>query len=81
MELYQEILAHYLGREIAEKILPALKLNAKCIIESECYSALNRIKEIICDDDLSDCECFEKIEKIVCVFENLGSNGGNRHDF
>lgn len=55
MELYQEILAHYLGREIAEKILPALKLNAKCIIESECYSALNRIKEIICDDDLSDC--------------------------
>lgn len=33
------------------------------------------------DDGLDDPACFQKIEAIVRVFETLGSNGGNRHDF
>ena len=45
------------------------------------YQALNEIKNIIEDDELEDPDCFEKIEKIVRLFESLGSNGGNRHDF
>ena len=36
---------------------------------------------VIEDDSLEDDECFMKIEEIVCAFENLGSGGGNRHDF
>ena len=29
-----------------------------------------------------DCgDVFEKIEEIVCLLEELGSSGGNRHDF
>lgn len=51
------------------------------ILDSVCYTTLKKIKEIIEDDSLEDEECFMKIEEIVCVFEELGSNGGNRHDF
>ncbi|MEE1055782.1 MAG: hypothetical protein UH239_00850 [Acutalibacteraceae bacterium] len=47
----------------------------------ESYKALQKIKTIIEDDSLEDKECFMKIEEIVCLFEALGSDGGNRHDF
>ena len=40
-----------------------------------------KIKAIIEDDSLEDKECFRKIEEIVCAFEEIGSNGGSRHDF
>ncbi len=33
------------------------------------------------DDSLSDAECFEQIEMVICVLEEIGSNGGVRHDF
>lgn len=56
-------------------------MNAKEIVEMECYKALQKIKAIIEDDSLEDTECFMKIEKIVCLFEQIGSNGGSRHDF
>ena len=51
------------------------------LLNNKCYDALREIKRILEDDTLDDKECFYKIEKIVCVFEALGSNGGNRHDF
>ena len=51
------------------------------ILESECYKALLKIKQILDDDNLEDKECFDKIEEIVCVLESIGSNGGSRHDF
>ena len=50
-------------------------------VESKCYDALVKIKEILEDDESSDAECFYKIEEIVNVFESLGSDCGNRHDF
>ena len=50
-------------------------------VEGQCYQALQKIKAIIDDDYLDDAECFQKIEEIICVFEEIGSNGGNRHDF
>ena len=40
-----------------------------------------KIKAIIQDDSLEDKECVNKIEKIVCTLEEIGSSGGNRHDF
>ena len=40
-----------------------------------------KIKNIIENDDLTDKECFERIEEIVCVLEDIGSDGGGRHDF
>ena len=51
------------------------------VIEGQCYQALEKIKAIIDDDSLKDPECFHKIEGIVCALEEIGSNGGTRHDF
>ncbi len=42
---------------------------------------LARIREIIRDPDLDDGACFEKIEEIVCLFEEYGIAAGTRHDF
>ena len=81
MELYKEILAHYLAQEDAQIVFPDLQLTAKEIVEMQCYQALCRIKNILHDDTLEDDACFLKIEEIICTFEVLGSNGGNRHDF
>lgn len=81
MELYQELLAHALAEDIAEHIMPFLVADSKEIVQMRCYQALNQIKEIIHDDTQSDEECFLKIEKIIAVLEETGSNGGNRHDF
>ena len=81
MELYTEILAHFLAQENAQIIFPQLQLSAKDIIEMQCYKTLLKIQEIVRDDTLEDRECFERIEEIICVFETIGSNGGSRHDF
>lgn len=81
MDLYQEILASILEKENIEITFPNLQMSAKEIIEMECYLALQKIKAIIEDDDLEDDECFIKIEEIVRLFEGLGSDRGNRHDF
>lgn len=58
-----------------------MKIDGSKIVELESYKALQKIKTIIEDDSLEDKECFMKIEEIVCLFEALGSDGGNRHDF
>ena len=49
--------------------------------ESASIAALGRIREILKDDTLDDAECFQKIEDIVRVFEDLGLDCGVRHDF
>ena len=51
------------------------------IIEGKCYQTLQQIREILDDHTLSDESCFERIEQIICAFEQLGSDGGSRHDF
>lgn len=81
MELCKEILVQILSQQNAEIVFPDLHMDAKQIIETECYKALQKIKVIIEDDSLEDEVCFQKIEDIVCVFEELGSSGGGRHDF
>jgi len=72
MDLYQEILISALSKEKMRIIFPDLEINAKEIIETESYKALQKIKEIIQDSSLDDKECFMKIEEIVCIFEALG---------
>lgn len=81
MQLKDEILKKILEDEVENMALRNLAMNATDIVESECYQALQKIKAIIEDDSLEDSECFLKIEQIVCIFEELGSNGGIRHDF
>ena len=41
MDLYVEILAHYLSQENAHVVFPNLQLNSKEIVEMQCYQALH----------------------------------------
>lgn len=77
MKLYQEILA----QEFANSLSVALQDDLQKIVEMKCYQALEEIKKVLDDETLDDPECFHKIEKIVCIFEEMGSDGGSRHDF
>lgn len=79
MELYKEIL----GRALAQGEIKIMieDRNIAQIVENKCYIALQRIKDILHDDTLNDEECFLKIDEVICVFEELGSTGGDRHDF
>lgn len=74
MELYEEIIINIIKNK-------QIIINADRIVEMECYKSMQKIKTIIEDDSLNDEECFIKIEEIVRVFEKLGSNAGDRHDF
>ena len=72
MKLYEEILEHAFS---------SFQFDAERIIEMQCYQTLEKIKAIIKDDSLDDRACFWKIEEIVCALEEIGSDGGSRHDF
>lgn len=81
MELYLEILSQALTQGDITVTISNPGRSISDIVESECYRALKRIKEILADDSLEDADCFAKIEEIVCALESVGSHGGNRHDF
>lgn len=80
MELWQEIFSEAI-RQSGTKDNQLSEFDLTKLLDSACYMALKEIKSIVEDDSLEDEECFMRIEKIVCLFEKLGSNGGNRHDF
>ena len=72
---YQELLTKLLSQ------YPTLQQNPAQLVELRCFQALRQIKEIISEPTLSDAECFQRIEAIVCVLEKLDSDGGAQHDF
>lgn len=78
MELFLQILL----KEIENgNIQITLSEEAAKVVQSKAFFTLEQIRDVVCDDSLSDPECFWKIEKIVETLEELGSNGGVRHDF
>ena len=77
MELYHQILAGYMA---ASQRFDDL-IDAPSIVEGVCYQALLKIQNILADAKNTDAECFQKIEQIVVLFEQLGSDAGSRHDF
>lgn len=81
MDLYKEILVSVLANENIHVTFPNLQIDTEKIVESTCYQALCKIKLILEDDSLDDEQCFMKIEEILCILEDIGSNGGIRHDF
>ena len=79
MELYFEILEKLLQDRDADMM--QWKQTMDHAVEMKSDQALQQIKCILQDDSLTDEDCFEKIEQIVCVFEHLGSGCENRYDF
>ena len=81
VDLYKQILIEALSNEKVQVTFPNLSIDAKEIVEGVCYQALKKIKTILDDPSLEDEDCFQKIEEIVCTFEEIGSGGGIRHDY
>ena len=78
MGVYEQIIIK--GLETGEIQLTLSDAGQKWL-EGKCHQALQQIQTVLSDDSLDDPECFMRIEKIIEVFECLGSNGGIRHDF
>ena len=72
MQLNQEMLIYLLKRE---------GFDLQRDFDNECYRALVKIREVLRDDTLDDEECFMRIERIITIYEEMGSGGGTRHDF
>lgn len=81
MELYKEILAHALIHGEIQITFSSQEPDVSKNVGNACYKAMNKIKAVIEDDSLDDKACFMKIEEIIFAFEDIGSSGGNRHDF
>ena len=78
MELFEEILLHHLKKNQGAQGFPA---DPQALVHDTAYQALSAIRLILERDDLEDPECFRRIERIVRVFERIGSGCGTRHDF
>lgn len=81
MELYKEILIEALSKQKMEVHFPDLAEPPAEIVEGVCCRALECIRDILRDNTLSDESCFLRIEEVLQVLEELGSDGGSRHDF
>lgn len=53
----------------------------RCLVSDASGRALFKIRDILADDTLSDESCFQKIEAVVCLLEDLGIGCEERHDF
>ena len=74
-----ELLDDMLYKELTNIVLEVYKnIDFKETICLKSLHALDKIKTVINNDSLSDFEC---IEHIIRIFEEIGSDGGNRHDF
>ncbi len=80
MELWKEMICALLLESEIEISFPQIQ-NVEALFSNACYRALAEIKQIIEDRSMDDKNCFEAIEKIVRVYECMGSDGGTRHDF
>ena len=80
-DLFADILTQAIAAGKIQISFSGMDCTVAEVVEGECYQALKKIKAIIEDDTLDDRDCFYKIEEIICALEEIGSNGGSRHDF
>lgn len=79
LNLYKDILIELLSKQKIMIGFDNLKTeNPKEIVETVCYKTIQKIREVLDNDELNDFEC---IERIVSLLEEIGSDGGSRHDF
>lgn len=53
----------------------------RCLVSDAAGRALLRIRDILADPALGDGDCFQRIEAIVTLLDDLGIPSGGRHDF
>lgn len=79
MKLFKDILAQVLSKQDLQ--ITINDWNMQELLQTLNFTMLGALEQILLslqDDELSDFEC---IEEIVEIFEDLGSDCGNRHDF
>ena len=76
MSIFYELVAQQISEEVVQK----LEDMRKEVLLDRCYHALMEIRAVLDDERLDDAACFEKIERIVEIYEALGSRT-SRHDF
>lgn len=79
MELIREVLVCVLKDEKVNISLP--DADVEKMVDRKLYETLYEISEAVRDADTGDRECFERVEKLVRIFEKYGLDAGNRHDF
>ena len=72
-ELIQKYVLEHL-----ENYFSIYNFNMQEIANTKAITALNAIKEVLSNNNLSD---FEAIEEIVCIFDKYGIDTVGRHDF
>lgn len=81
MDVYQDILVRLFQRSDLHLTISGLSGGLPELTEMRCFQAIQRIRAILNDESLSDEECFMHVEEIVNTLEDLGTDGGSRHDF
>ena len=79
MSLWKKILINGLQNE-TDNVDFTNDETLKNLVESKCYQILQSIVLIIDDTNLSDEDCFDKIEKIIQLLEHRDIYT-DRHDF
>ena len=79
MNFYQQIIKKVIETQTFDDAM--VETLAKELAQEAAFQALRDIREVLDDDSLDDASCFQRIEKIVTIFEALGPGGGTRHDF
>lgn len=82
-EFYAQILARVLIEAGADISIggKASKEIVEDMVEMRCCELVKEIHAVLGDDTLDDPSCFQRVEKIVSLYERLGPGGGSRHDF
>ena len=78
VSFHSELLCKLLEGEKIVVTFPDLQITASELLEMRCYQALQKIKNILENNKLTDFEC---VEAIVCLLEDIGSDAGDRHEF
>ncbi len=71
MELYKDILSAQINSGRIPVEITVSPEVVRQIVSQKCYQALEQIKAILSDPDLSDAACVRKLEGVLAVFEAL----------
>jgi len=77
MNIKLELLKKHIG-DIMEILLEEMSPDMSKIADTTAIIILDEIKNVICNDELSD---FDTVEEIVCILEKNNIDCGLRHDF